>query len=303
VATKLPNEKIQWQLHSMTGFGHAHVSSETFSLELSLRSVNSKSFSLNIKAPEILAKLEESLGAELAQNMSRGRLELECRLHFSGSGPRKIRFDQEQALALLEQLGELKHDLIEKKLTLGDLFKFEQLFLIEELKIDEAVLHKACKEALSLALADLIKARIREGKHLALILADILGEMAAELSFIKIANNDDVLKRYQTLKLRVEELFKDLELPPERIYQECAILVQRADFKEEIDRLHAHLAHFHEVGEDEGPKGRKLDFLCQEMLRETSTLMSKAVSQQVSKKGIALKALIERLREQVQNIE
>jgi uncharacterized protein (TIGR00255 family) len=158
-------------------------------------------------------------------------------------------------------------------------------------------------EALQEAVIDLKQAKKSEGQQLANFLAQMLKGCTNVLRAIEIRSQASLKERFSNLKNRLNELVSDIKVDEERIYQEIALLAERSDFKEELDRLSAHIKHFDTICRLREQKGRKLDFLCQEMLRESNTLLSKALDPEVTRLGIDLKAEVERMREQVQNIE
>ncbi len=288
----------------MTGSGHAHFVHEKLSFDLVVKSVNSRGLDISIRLPKEFAWLEADLYALASKNIKRGRLEISLSYDaLARNVGGTLLFNEEQAQSLLEQLFKFadKFPTLKPEITLGQLAAMGNL-LVE--KVPPSPLESLKTPALAgleKALVELIKARVFEGHQLSLVLKSSLLRCAILVNEIKDRADSDVKNRFVAISSRVKELFSNIN--PDRLLQESALLAERADFKEEVDRLIAHCEHFVKLCNDPEPKGRRLDFLCQEMLRESSTLLTKAFEHAVMASTIELKAEIERLREQVQNIE
>jgi uncharacterized protein (TIGR00255 family) len=294
------------QIKSMTGSGQAHFVHEGLGFDLVAKSLNSRGLDIIIRLPKELLWLEADFYAVATKKIKRGRLEISIICELSKNLNGELAFNEDQAEKLLEQLFDFskKFPIIKREITFGQLLSVGNLFEIVPANNLESLKIPAC-EALEKALFELIKARVFEGKQLALVLNNSLERCIDLIKNINIRADSDIKNRFSAISARVKELFSDMsiEINPDRLLQECALLAERADFKEEIDRLIAHCEHFVKLCDDKEPKGRRLDFLCQEMLRESSTLLTKAFEHAVIALAIELKAEIERLREQVQNIE
>jgi len=298
----------QHHIKSMTGSGHAHFAHEQMSFDLVVKSVNSRGLDIIIRVPKELLWLEADLYALASKAIKRGRLEITVNYEQAGkSVGGELLFRDDQAARLLAQLFDFskKNHKLKPEITLGELAALGDL--IERVPINTPVekLKTPALKALEQALSELVKARIFEGQQLSLVLKSSLKLCEKLIKEINARADNDVKNRFLAISARVKELFSSISLDvnPDRLMQECALLAERADFKEEIDRLIAHCEHFVKLCDDLEPKGRRLDFLCQEMLRESSTLLTKAFEHAVMASAIELKAEVERLREQVQNIE
>lgn len=297
-------EKREWTLTSMTGVGHARVNYPQFNIEIILKSLNSKGLDLKVRTSKELQFLESDIAQELSKSIARGRIEAMISLEVFESSP-NISFDAtvaDQIISILQDFSKKRSE-ISGTITMGELLKAEHLWRVETHKLDEESLRAAINAGIKEALKDFQVMRKREGALLSRPLKESIQLCQSLVESINNQSEEAVKKRFRNIAERIDTLFSSLEIEKDRIYQECALLVERSDFKEEIDRLYAHLEHFSKICQEEGLKGRKLDFLCQEMLRESSTLLTKASEHDVMTKAIDLKAEIERIREQVQNIE
>lgn len=293
-----------WKLLSMTGMGQASASNSTITVFATLKSVNHRSLDIKYRLANELHFLESDIGALIAKNCERGRIEIEVSCECSLTKSSKYVMDEERIQALLVQLKQLHSRMPELSLTMsvGDLLAVPGI-MVQDHNWSPDDLKALTLTAVSDALTDLLKSRRHEGAILQQSFKTLLAFSQKIMEEIVDLSHNDAGKRFERLKNRLDDLFGHLSINEDRLYQEFALLAERFDFKEEIDRLLAHTVHFNAVCQEPAAKGRKLDFLCQEMLRETNTLMSKAFDQAITKKAIDLKAQVERIREQVQNIE
>lgn len=295
-------------IKSMTGSGHAQGTCEELSFDVALKSVNSRGLDIVIRLPKEFLWLEADFYAVASKKIKRGRLEITVNYEASQSALSSVLvFNEEQAEKLLAQLLKFskKFPEIKAEISLGQLALINNIVEKVPLNTPRENLKIPALKALEQALLELVKARAFEGHNLSLVLKSGLETCVKLIGEIKARADNDVKNRFLAISIRVKELFSNISLDvnADRLLQECALLAERADFKEEVDRLIAHCEHFVKLCDDPEPKGRRLDFLCQEMLRESSTLLTKAFEHAVMASAIELKAEIERLREQVQNIE
>jgi uncharacterized protein (TIGR00255 family) len=292
-------------LSSMTGIGHARFIYQHKNFELIAKSVNSRGLDIHIRIPKELAFLEADFYSQVQKNISRGRVDIS--LNSDGQNQSmgaELEFNNKQAELLIKNIAKFAKNYpeITNKISFGDLLSNNFLIEKSSWKPDNIFKNHALKY-LAVALKDLQKARLFEGNMLSGVLSASLRRCQKLIKNITKRADADIKKRFRAITNRVNELFLPLNINQERLLQECALLAERADFKEEIDRLIAHCEHFAKLCHEKVPKGRRLDFLCQEMLRESNTLLTKAFEHEVITQAIELKAEIERLREQVQNIE
>lgn len=296
-------------IHSMTGFGEASSGANGVGLTLDLRSLNNKFFKLSVRLPEELSGLEAELEQALRKRVSRGSFVLTL----------KVRVDDERAASkineqvLLSYLGHLEtvRDKVHDHAVNIDLTQLLALpGVLQPGKSAEQLLEDARPAALELlnqAVAKLKQMREVEGKSLADDLSKQLDVIIDRLAIIKDRAPLVVDEYHDKLSKRVGELLAKAELKVNEpdLLKEVAIFADRADISEEITRLSGHVDQFREVLDSDGeePVGRTLDFLSQEMLRESNTIGSKCNDAQISRCVVELKSAIDRIKEQVQNVE
>jgi uncharacterized protein (TIGR00255 family) len=299
--------KEKWQIRSMTGLGRARMNNNDIAIEIVVKSVNYRGRDIRYALANELSFLEMDIGSIVGERLSRGRIEVQAFIESLHDRTQEVIFDEGKAESLLLKFIKFQERFpkVEVRIGMSDLMAAPGL--LRNSVPRASPLPKDLKpltlEVLKEALHALDESKIKEGALLTTGLNQMLKTCLTIIGAIFDAANTNVAKKFEKLKARCKEVFANYEINEERLYQEMALLVERSDFKEEIDRLVAHAAHFDAVCQEPAAKGRKLDFLCQEMLRESNTLLSKAFDHHTALKAIDLKAEIERIREQVQNIE
>jgi uncharacterized protein (TIGR00255 family) len=295
----------QWHFISMTGLGHSRVHDNQIAIEVTFKSFNHRGLEIKYKLAEELSFLEIMIGSMLNKSLKRGHIEVYAKLEFIANKPPRIIIDEEKIKDLMAVFTKLPKKFVKLILpiTMSDLLSFRCVINEIEYPLEKEDLVNLANKAIDNALSDLVLSRKKEGLALKIYLRDAFLKCLSLIEFIEDGQSKDSEKRFLSFKGRIEGLIKDFALEKNRLYQEFAFLTERSDFKEEIDRLKAHAHYFDSICKSEGAKGRKLDFLCQEMLRESNTVMSKAFDHGITLKAIELKAEVERIREQVQNIE
>ncbi len=288
-------------IRSMTGFARVERQYEFGRLSWEMRSVNHRYLDFGLRLPEEFRPLEADIRKSLGQFLSRGKIEASLRFFEApdtkGSGLELNLPLARELLGLHEQLARL--DSTDQPVNISQLLKWPGL--IEEKRPDPAPLQAAAMELLIEAAQDLQAGRGREGEQMANAIRERLVGVAALTSDIRswLPEIRDALK--QRMLDRIDGLQQPLD--PGRIEQEVAILAQKIDVDEELDRLDAHVEEVYRVLDLTEPVGRRLDFLMQEFNRESNTLSSKSVDQRTTQAAVDLKVLIEQMREQVQNVE
>lgn len=291
-------------MQSMTGFGRASAKSGELEVRCELKSVNQRGLDVRLRADRELQAFEQEVLSAVRGAFERGRFDVGLALE--QRGPRaSLRFDAALASTVVSDLLSFAraHDELEARLTAGDLLLRPELFVVEDLASARAEeLAALTREAIAGAIRDLKAARAVEGQGLAAELEARL--VAAEGHVAAIAAR--AASAPARLREKLSARLKDLDttpVSPERLAQEVALLAERVDVREELARLEMHFTHFRSLAAQEGAVGRKLDFLCQELMREANTVGSKCSDAETAHHVVDLKAEIERLREQVQNVE
>jgi len=294
-------------IKSMTGFASLTRDDEAATIAVTVRSVNHKFLDLQLRVPPVLGPIEGPLRALVQKRVSRGRVEVAVNLHQR----RTPALDVELNEAFLEALGGAlerarERGYISGSMTPGDLLRFPQALSIRERAQAEEEAQQVgarVEDAVAAALDELDAMRVREGGYLRTDLEArraSLGELFERAARAAEAGMSGLQAR---LEERVRELQADALADEAAIAQEIAKFVGRSDITEEVVRFRGHLEHWRALSESPEPCGRKLDFLLQEMNREVNTLGSKAEGPAVSEVVVALKAELEKVREQVQNVE
>jgi len=288
---------------SMTGFGRAKAESDLFSVNVEIKTVNHRFCEMNIRMPRQLLKIEDRLKKKLSQYIRRGRVEVYVTLEGEGSVTRKVHVDWkllDEYSQIIEQVREKYH--VEGIVTLQDLLSRSEFLHIEESEIGNDELERLVLEATEEAANLLRQMRLAEGEELKKDLLAILSQL--EINVLELQKFAPlVVHSYkERLTKRMEE-FVNGQLDETRILTEVAVFADKADINEEVTRLKSHVQQFLHTLQSIEPIGRKLDFIVQEMNREANTIGSKANDSNIAKQVVDIKSLLEKLKEQVQNIE
>jgi uncharacterized protein (TIGR00255 family) len=292
------------QITGMTGFGRAERSGSFGTVSVEARSVNGKGLDLRLRLPSGFDAIEPKLRELAKVRFNRGSISLNISIT-PPDGAQGVRIDE----ARLNLYAKAAHRLYEQgaaaPATGGELLGLKGVIIADEGEAqsdDAEALHAAALVAAAEAFDSLKAARDGEGKALVGVLTGHLDEI--ETLRAEAAANAEALP--QAIKARIKAKLDELlpsGLDPERLEQEAAMLAVKADIREELDRLTAHIEAAHALLDGGSPAGRKLDFLAQEFNREANTLCSKSADPALTRTGLALKAAVDRLREQVQNVE
>ncbi|MDD6096890.1 MAG: YicC family protein [Firmicutes bacterium] len=293
-------------VRSMTGFGRGIYSDEARTIIVEIRAVNHRYCDIFMKMPRRYSFAEEKLKAVIKQHILRGKIEVSVSVENIGAAETDIRLNKELARKYYDALTELKDEFgIDDPIGLSMLTRMPDVITTAAAEEDEEELLGQMTAAMSDACLDICRMREIEGEKLAqdiLMRADIIEETVAEIS-----KRAPMLEKEFALKLkdRLEELLENkVEVPEDRILLEAAVFADKANITEEIVRLGSHIHQLRAfMTEEEGSIGKKIDFLVQEMNREANTIGSKSNDKEITSLMLKLKAEIEKIREQVQNIE
>jgi uncharacterized protein (TIGR00255 family) len=290
-------------IRSMTGFGAGHGAAGGEELDVEVRSVNHKFCEVKVRLPRELAALEIEIAKAVKERLARGGVEVAVRRPGPGAGLAP-RVD----VALAESYARAFHEIqarlgLPGAVTLADVLGADGVVRLEERTVTADAAREAVRRGLGAALDALAEMRAREGEALARDLAARLDLVEASVARVEALVPQVVEHHRARLAERVLELTRGVALDPARLAQEVALLADRTDVTEEVTRLRSHLAQARALLSLAEPAGRKLDFLVQEMHREVNTIGSKAQSAEIAAIVVATKAEVERMREQVQNVE
>jgi uncharacterized protein (TIGR00255 family) len=308
-AQENPSKAKSAGLKSMTGYAQAQVQENGWSLRVSVRSVNHRFLDLHLRVPEGFEPLEPGIRQIVREHIRRGHLDVT--LHYELAGPAAVGVNREVAAAYLQAVNALREEFdIQAQPDLASILRLPGVIGPPAASIEEelARLESAVTRCLTETLEKLDRMRQEEARHLR-------EEMSGRLESIStLAGKVEALAERarpafaRRLETRLKELLGEAQLDPARLAQEAAIAAERSDVAEELSRLRSHVRQFESLLSGASDVGKKLDFLLQEMQRETNTLLSKTPSNEaegleITRHGLEIKSEIEKLREQVQNIE
>ena len=288
-------------VQSMTGFASREGEVDGLAYQLDARSVNGRSLDVRIRLPSGLDRYEPEVRRMIANAFRRGNVALNVTVR-RGEAPVRYTVNQEQLAAYVEAIQSLASSGSVAAPRADGLLNLKGV--IETASEDEPLLPgEVLLEAVTVLLGALTADRQGEGARIVPAIQEQLDEMERLRGYI----DEHPERAVETIKARVDRQIADLlagqSLSEERLHQEAAVIASRADVREELDRLTAHIAASRELLAEGGPVGRKLDFLAQELNRETNTICAKSPHHAVTALGLELKAAVERMREQVQNLE
>lgn len=287
-------------IRSMTAFARSERQHDGWIITWELRSMNHRYLDTTIRLPELLRTLEPVVRERIHDALSRGKLE--CNLKFqSGTGlPAELFLNKPVAQRLLQLAAELEQ-FMGPGTGLRPVDVLSWPGVVGEAEPDLEKIQAATLAGLDAALVELIATRQREGERIAQLLLQRCDSMKIQIRQVRLRRPEVVAKLREKLLARLADLA--LEPDAQRLEQEMAIMAQRLDVEEELDRLDAHLAEIGNVLQRTEPVGRRLDFLMQELNREANTLSAKSADTETTRAAVELKVLIEQMREQIQNIE
>ena len=298
-------------LKSMTGFGRSETTCDNFYIKAEIKSVNNRFSEVNIKLPRFLYPLEERIRKEILQFINRGKLDVFISADYQAGDNVTLKVDKPLAKAYHEALKEIGEAVDGDIATLNKaqeilfLARTQDVINVKEGLFDVESIWDIVKNTVDAAVNNLVQMRITEGENIKgdfLKRADLIEEKLGQIE----KRSPLVVEEYQEkLHTRLTELLQkeNIKVEPERILQEVAIFADRTSITEEIVRLKSHIKQFRQILKSDEPVGRKLDFLIQEFNREANTIGSKANDYTLAQLVVDIKAEIEKIREQVQNIE
>lgn len=291
-------------MRSMTGYGRARAAADGRDIVVELRAVNHRYLDVNVKAPRGYGFLEEALKKQAGACIARGKVDVFVTITETGAQETSIVLNGELAQSYLDALTELRDSLhLHDDISVMSIARLPDVLVSERLEVDAEALTQAVGAVFSQALEEFDGMRTQEGMKMA---SDVRSRMQTILGLVgevEKRSPERVAAYRERLEKRLNEILADTTADPQRILTEAAIFADKTAVDEETVRLRSHLEQMRLMLEDEKPVGRKLDFLVQEMNREANTIGSKANDTVLANLVISLKAEIEKIREQVQNIE
>lgn len=291
-------------IKSMTGFGRCEVSEGNRKFTVEIKSVNHRYLDVNMKMPKKLNFFESSIRNELKNYIQRGKVDLFITYEDFSENNVCIKYNKEIAGEYMQYLKQMADEFgLDNDVRVSALSRYPEVLTMEEQVVDEEELWKELQRALQGAAEGFVETRIREGENLKNDLLLKLDGMLAHVDFIAERSPQIIAEYKQKLREKVEELLEDTKVDESRLLMEVTIFADKVCVDEEIVRLRSHIETTRKTLNEGGSIGRKLDFIAQEMNREANTILSKANDLEISNCAIELKTEIEKVREQIQNIE
>ena len=291
-------------IKSMTGFGRSEIVKGNRKISVEIKSVNHRYLEAGIKMPKKLNVFESRMRDLLKKYATRGKIDIFINYEDDSESQVNLKFNQniaDEYMAIFNNMSEkynLKNDM-----TVGGLARFPEVITMDEVQEDEEKLWPFIEEAMKAALEQFVNTRILEGENLKKDLLEKLDHMEELVAFVE-KRSPEIMKEYRSkLESKVKELLGDTTIDESRIATEVIIYADKICVDEETVRLRSHIEHARKCLNEDGGIGRKMDFIAQEMNREANTTLSKANDIEISNAAIDLKTEIEKVREQIQNIE
>ena len=291
-------------IKSMTGYGRAEKTFDNYKLTIEIKSVNNRYLDYNVKLYRQYSFLEETVRECVSKVLSRGKVDIFIQFDTIESDDTVITLNEDVAKGYLNAMCEMSEKLgINNDATTTSLSRFSDVFTVEKKEQDKEQITLDVKEVLNEALSDLSQNRLREGERLKMFFDECILGIKDIISVIKERSPETVKEYRERMKERITEILEGVEVDETRLLTEVGIFADKVNISEEIIRFESHLKEYAHLLSSDVPVGRKLDFVIQELNREANTMGSKCNDYTISKAVVDLKSEIEKLREQVQNIE
>ena len=291
-------------IRSMTGFGRCEIQSVEKKFTVEMKGVNHRYLDVNIRMPKKLYFFETAIRSYLKKYIQRGKVDIFVTYEDLSEGQMSLKYNEALASEYLDYFRQMEEKFgLENDVRISALSRYPEVFTMEEQDVDEEEMWNGLREALDGACVQFVSARETEGEKLREDLIGKLDDMKAVVEKIE-ERSPQILSEYrEKLEEKVKELLADTQIDESRIAAEVVLFADKICTDEEIVRLKSHIDHMKSTLQAGEGIGRKLDFIAQEMNREANTILSKANDLTVSNYGIDLKTEIEKVREQIQNIE
>lgn len=289
---------------SMTGFGRGKVSGDEFNITVEIKSVNHRYFEYSSRIPRAFLFLDDILKSLCQQKISRGKVEISVQYENTSSNSIELSINQAYADAYIDALHKFaKSYKLKDDIKVSSIVGNTEIFTVKKRDVDEELVKKLVTEAASIAIDNFVNSRAAEGERM---VADVKGRaeyILKQVEFVETRSPQTVKEYRERIEQKIKELIGDIQIDEQRLLTETAIYADKIAVAEETVRLRSHIQSLCSLLDDGGVVGRKLDFIVQEMNRETNTIGSKCQDMEITKVVVDIKSEIEKIREQIQNIE
>lgn len=298
------SESVNNMIKSMTGFGRGEVAEGQRKITVEMKAVNHRYLDVNIKMPKKLNFFDASIRNLLKEYIQRGKVDIYITYEDLSEQTVSVKYHPDVAASYLAYLNEMAESFsLENDIRVSTLSRYPEVFTMEEQEIDEESIWKVLEAAIREACESFVESRLKEGENLK---NDLVGKLEGMLKLVDYIeeNSPKIIEEYkQKLQAKIHDLLEDNRVDENRLLMEVTIFADKICVDEEIVRLRSHIMMVKNTLIEGGSIGRKLDFIVQEMNREANTILSKSTDLEISNRGIELKTEIEKVREQIQNIE
>ncbi len=290
-------------IKSMTGYGKGNISENLRNYQVEIKSVNHRYLDISVKMPRVLSYLEEDVKKVISSKVKRGKIDVFITFENSSTEGKEIKINNEIAKMYINQLKQLaEEENILANIEVTEISKYPDVLSIQNTQDDEQI-KKELIEATTIATDKLVQMRQVEGSKMAKDLLKRIEKINQKIEKISELSTGLIEEYVVKLENRIKEILKNQEIDESRLAQEVVIYADKCSIEEEVTRLKSHISQFKELINSDDAVGKKLDFIIQEMNRETNTIGSKANNLEITNGVIDIKTEIENIREQVQNIE
>ena len=291
-------------LNSMTGYGKGEARQDDITVTVEIKTVNHRYADISVKLPRTFLSLENGVRKQVAAVVGRGKVDVYVNYELAGEAQAVPKLNSDLAMAYHKLFVELAGDLkLQDQISLNHIINQRDVVQVEEAQIDEETLQSCLQSATASALENLLAMRATEGEETRKDIDERLHVTETILGEIELRAPQVPVEWQARLTERLQRLQQNVEWDPQRVAQEIAVYTDRCDISEEITRFKSHLVQFRGMFDDKEPVGRRMDFLVQELNREVNTMGSKSNDAELTTAVVTLKSELEKIREQVQNIE
>ncbi|MDD2446575.1 MAG: YicC family protein [Tissierellia bacterium] len=292
-------------IKSMTGYGKGEASNDLYKLKVEIKAVNHRYSDISIKIPRQISYLEDKIKKDIKKEINRGKIDVYINLEYISESDIEVKVDIPLAKAYKISLERLKNELnLVDEIRLNNILSMPEIVRTDKRDLDEDLIWNVLSEALNAALTNILNMRITEGNELKNDILEKLHNIEVSVQAIEERAPTVVLEYKEKLKERIIGILEDnIQLDEEKLLNEVAFFADKSSIDEELVRLDSHIKQFKSILNENEPIGRKLDFLIQELNREINTIGSKANDIVIPKYVVNVKSEIEKIREQIQNIE
>ena len=290
-------------IKSMTGYGKSSLSINSREYQVEIKTVNHKYIDTNIKMPRIISYLEEEIRKTISSKIKRGKIDVSINFENYSKDGNDIKINTELAKIYIQNLRKLaEEENLSADIQVTDITKMPDVLIIKN-NLDENIIKEELRQVLNDAIEQVLVMREKEGIKISEDILNKISQIEVKVEEIFGLSTGLIEEYVVKLEARVKEILKTEEIDKSRLMQEIVIYADKCSVEEEITRMRSHISQLRELIKTDEPTGKKMDFIIQEMNRETNTIGSKANKLEITDRVVAIKTILEDIREQIQNVE